>query len=99
VASQAQTDYRDYRSYYSYGCLATGGYALFSYDSYGDGWEGGRITLTQVVNATTGCVLLSGASPATFNLTTKFSVTVRVAMCWGPLSCACTAAGQLCFQG
>lgn len=81
-------DYKDYRSYYSYACLATGGYALFSFDSYGDGWEGGRITLTQVVNATTGCVLLSGASPLIFNLTTKFSVTVSVhGMAWRVLSC------------
>lgn len=96
VAAQAQTDYKDYRSYYSYACLATGGYALFSFDSYGDGWEGGRITLTQVVNATTGCVLLSGASPMTFNLTTKFSVTVRVRDGPGVLSCIAHTCWHCC---
>lgn len=88
TADLAQTDYKDYRSYYSYACLATGGYNLFSYDSYGDGWEGGRITLTQVVNATTGCVLLSGGSPTRFNLTTQFSVTVSLV---SVLATACTA--------
>lgn len=77
VAATAEPEYKDYRSYYSYACLPTGSYSLFTYDSYGDGWEGGRVTLTQVVNATTGCVLLSGASPTRFNLTTTFSVTVR----------------------
>lgn len=77
IAATAEPEYKDYRSYYSYACLPTGSYSLFTYDSYGDGWEGGRITLTQVVNATTGCVLLSGASPTRFNLTTTFSVTVR----------------------
>lgn len=74
-----QTDYKDYRSYYSYACLATGSYNLFTYDSYGDGWEGGKITLTQIVNATTGCELLSGGSPAKFNLTTQFSISVSTA--------------------
>lgn len=71
-----QTDYKDYRSYYSYACLPTGAYNLFTYDSYGDGWEGGKITLTQIVNATTGCELLSGASPTRYNLTTQFAITV-----------------------
>lgn len=78
VAATAEAEYKDYRSYYSYACLPVGSYNLFSYDSYGDGWEGGRITLTQVVNASTGCVLLSGASPTRFNLTTPFAVTVRL---------------------
>jgi hypothetical protein len=81
VAAHAQIDYKDYRSYYSYACLDTGGYNLFSYDSYGNGWEGGRITVAQVVNATTGCTLLTGGSPAQFNLTTQFTVTVSHISC------------------
>lgn len=81
MAAASQSDYRDYRSYYSYACLPTGNYNLFSYDSYGDGWEGGRVTLAQVVNATTGCVLLAGGSPTRFNLTTPFAITVRWRAC------------------
>jgi hypothetical protein len=78
IAAGMDTEYKDYRSYYSYACLPTGGYSLLSYDSYGDGWEGGRITLSQIVDATTGCVLLSGGSPVNYNLMTDFSITVSI---------------------
>lgn len=76
AALTVQADYKDYRSYYAYACLPTGSYNLFTYDSYGDGWEGGKITLTQIVNATTGCELLSGTGPTKSNLATQFSVSV-----------------------
>lgn len=76
VAAVADAEYKDYRSYYSYACLQIGNYNLNLYDSYGDGWDGGRLTITQMVNASAGCELLA-ESTTTSNKTVAFSITVR----------------------
>jgi hypothetical protein len=88
VAAAADPLYKDYRSYYNYICLPIGSYSCLMYDSYGDGWNGGSLTITQMVNATAGCQLLSGA-PERFNKTLPFAITVRwhgsTSGCFAPL--------------
>lgn len=76
VAAAADPEYKDYRSYYSYACLPLGDYNLNLYDSYGDGWSSGRITLTQMVNTTVGCQLLSESLNDSSSETVPFSITV-----------------------
>lgn len=88
VADEADGEYKDYRSYYSYACLQLGDYNLNLYDSYGDGWNGGRITVTQMVNVSAGCQLLTETTD-TSNKTIAFSITVSVATYTG-LRLPCT---------
>jgi hypothetical protein len=77
VTADADVEYKDYRSYYKYMCLPMGYYNLNLYDSYGDGWDGGRITLTQMVNASAGCQLLSETMPTqTSSRAVGFTITV-----------------------
>jgi hypothetical protein len=58
VRAAADGEYKDYRSYYSYACLPAGGYDLNLFDSYGDGWDGARLTLSELVHSpTTGRVV------------------------------------------
>lgn len=81
ISDAADPEYKDYRSYYSYACLPIGDFDLKLYDSYGDGWGGGRITVTQVVNATAGCQLVTD-TVTEGNKTDGISVTVsEVKMC------------------
>eukprot|EP00879_Flechtneria_rotunda_P005401 GHRR01005692.1.p1 GENE.GHRR01005692.1~~GHRR01005692.1.p1 ORF type:complete len:1544 (+),score=580.30 GHRR01005692.1:434-5065(+) len=74
IAEAANPEYKDFRSYYSYACLPIGDYALNMYDSYGDGWNGGRISLTQSLNVTTGCLLVSDTATK-YNKTVPFIIT------------------------
>jgi hypothetical protein len=77
VTADADAEYKDYRSYYRYVCLPMGSYKLNLYDSYGDGWDGGRITVTQMVNASAGCQLLSETMPTqTSSRAVGFGITV-----------------------
>lgn len=77
VTADADAEYKDYRSYYKYMCLPMGYYNLNLYDSYGDGWDGGRITVTQMVNASAGCQLLSETMPTqTSSRAVGFTITV-----------------------
>jgi len=59
VKAQPGGEYKDYRSYYSYACLPVGSYDLNLFDSYGDGWDGGRLSLSVLVisNGTTGVTI------------------------------------------
>ncbi|KAF8072527.1 hypothetical protein HT031_000187 [Scenedesmus sp. PABB004] len=77
VAAVADGEYGDYRSYYSYACLRLGEYSLHLYDSYGDGWDGGRLSLTQMLSASSGCQLLS-ATTAAADVSLPFTITVRL---------------------
>eukprot|EP00882_Tetradesmus_deserticola_P023878 GHRQ01026036.1.p1 GENE.GHRQ01026036.1~~GHRQ01026036.1.p1 ORF type:complete len:217 (+),score=39.71 GHRQ01026036.1:471-1121(+) len=77
VAADSDAEYKDYRSYYKYMCLPMGFYNLNMYDSFGDGWDSGRITVTQMVNASAGCQLLSETMPTqTSSRAVPFSITV-----------------------
>jgi len=81
--------YKDYRSYPSYTCLAPGTYTLRLYDSYGDGWSGAVITVTQLVggNAAMGCELVR--ETCTSN-TRSVNVQITVSRC---SSCVCVEGG------
>jgi hypothetical protein len=90
VSADADTEYKDYRSYYKYMCLPMGFYNLNMYDSYGDGWDGGRITITQMVNASAGCQLLSETLLTQISSkAVAFAVTVRVGWMMQQLQAAC----------
>jgi hypothetical protein len=79
VSAAADAEYKDYRSYYKYVCLPNGYYNLNMYDSYGDGWDGGRITVTQMVNASAACQLLSETMfTQTSSKAVAFAITVSV---------------------
>ena len=57
-------EYKSLRSYFSYGCLAPGDYIIKMYDSYGDGWAGGRLSLALLADGAGGrgsqeCAVLS----------------------------------------
>jgi hypothetical protein len=72
--------YKDYRSYTVYSCVPPGSYFLSLYDSFGDGWAGATIVLTQLTNgdASKGCELLKG-SLAGYSKNYTFAVQVRTA--------------------
>jgi hypothetical protein len=76
VAASAQQEYGNFRSYYAYACLPVDAYSLHLYDSYGDGWDGGRLSLTQMLNATSGCALLSETTSGA-SRSLDFAITVR----------------------
>ncbi|KAF6263192.1 hypothetical protein COO60DRAFT_1635413 [Scenedesmus sp. NREL 46B-D3] len=61
VIADSDTEYKDYRSYYKYMCLPLGFYNLNMYDSFGDGWDSGRIT-EDAATSSAACSLLTSNS-------------------------------------
>lgn len=83
-ASATRGDYKDYRSYYAYECLPPGSYTLNMYDSYGDGWAGGRLALRAMqrdgggAGAARGACQVAEGTVAAGSAEVAFAIQVRI---------------------